>query len=139
MLLLNPRFCLRLMVSSICLLSCGLPKGANDLGHGFWQQGWSQESTGFEARTFHTSFHYKKMELCRIVGRHSISPSGRYAFFQEGPSGKLFGFDALTGKTTELSSTFIGLSSDQRWDEAKGSILVEFHDGHASKTFTFQP
>src|SRR2546421_5720748 len=80
-----------------------------DLGFGF------RRVTIAKANKFemgHYPFlYYRNRLLCQIVVPTSISPSGNFAIYQDGRSGKLILFRRRDEKTTELTSSFIGVAS----------------------------
>lgn len=79
----------------------------------------------------HFSFlYYQDRQLCQCsAAGFSISPSGRYAILQNGPTGKIFLFNVQTGILTEVSQKYIGTPEEFTWDEANSLVTVTFFQG----------
>jgi hypothetical protein len=67
-----------------------------------------------------------------------VSPTGKYAIYQDGPSGNLFLFCRADRKTAQLSSAFVGLADSFVWHEDTGTVDVQLEAGRGIKTFTLQ-
>jgi hypothetical protein len=69
----------------------------------------------------HFSFiYFGKRQLCQCGhSDFSISPSGRYALVQDGPSGKLLLFDTLSVRISEVTKQYVGSPQSFAWDEKK--------------------
>ncbi|XLZ71009.1 hypothetical protein ABT364_03325 [Massilia sp. SR12] len=79
----------------------------------------------------HFSFvYFEKRQLCQC-GRSefSISPSGRYALLQDGPSGKLLLFTTHLDKISEVTKQYVGSPQSFKWDEKNRSATVAFYQG----------
>src|SRR5438445_12958794 len=61
--------------------------------------------------------YYRDRLLCQIGPPPSISPSGNFAIYQDARSGKLILFRRRDEKTTELTSSFIGVANPFVWHE----------------------
>ena len=86
----------------------------------------------------HAYFYYRGRELALIGAPPSISPSGRFAIYQDGPSGKLFLFRRADEKITELTPTFIGVAYPFVWHEDQGTVEARFEKRHSPMTFSLQ-
>jgi hypothetical protein len=82
--------------------------------------------------------YYRDRLLCQIAGPPSISPSGNFAIYQDGRSGKLILFRRRDEKITELTSTFVGVTSPFVWHEEQGTVEVELSKEHISAVFSLQ-
>ena len=116
-----------------------LPKGVErveDLGFGF------RRVTIAKANKFemgHYPFlYYRNRLLCQIVVPPSISPSGNFAVYQDGRSGKLILFRRRDEKITELTSSFIGVASSFVWHEEQRTVEVTLSKQQMSVVFSFQ-
>jgi hypothetical protein len=67
-------------------------------------------------------FFYGDRRLSPIASPPSISPSGRFAVYQEFPSGKLMLFRRDDGKVIQLTATGIGVPSRYVWQEDQGTV-----------------
>lgn len=79
----------------------------------------------------HFSFlYFLDQQLCHCgQGDFSIAPSNRYALLQDGPTGRLLLFNALTERRTEVTANYVGRPQIFRWDEARRSVTVMFYQG----------
>jgi hypothetical protein len=93
-------------------------------------------SVSFESIGHFEYLCYRDQGLCR-VGECSVSPSGKFAIYQDGLSGNLFLFRRVDRKVTQLTRKFIALAERFEWHE--GSSTVDAHlKGNRLKTFTLQ-
>ena len=93
-------------------------------------------SVSFESIGHFEYFYYRDQRLCR-VGACSVSPSGKFAIYQDGPSGNLFLFRRTDRKTTQLTRKFIALAGSFDWQEASGTVNAHL-EGKRLKTFILQ-
>ena len=107
-----------------------LSESSKDVGFGFREVLRSQTNPPghWEGVGHFAFFYYKDKELSQFDS-YSISPSGQYALFQDGPSGKVMLFKPSTGQVIEVTSKFIALVSGFKWDEPKKSATVLFDGG----------
>jgi hypothetical protein len=106
-----------------------------DLGFGFRRVVVAEPvKGGFESVGHFEYLYYGSQQLCR-VGACSISPSGRYAIYQDGPSGELFLFRREEEKVTRLTTHFIGLAKSFTWREEANSVEANFGEGHGAEGF----
>jgi hypothetical protein len=82
--------------------------------------------------------YYRDRLLCQIGSPPSISPSGNFAIYQDGRSGKLILFRRRDEKTTELTSTFVGVAYPFVWHEEQGTVDAELAKEHISAVFSLQ-
>jgi len=83
-------------------------------------------------------FYYRDRQLCQMGAPPSISPSGKFAIYQDGPSGKLFLFRRADQKITELTQNFVGVAYPFIWHEDRGTVEAQFSKEHTSMTFSLQ-
>ena len=87
----------------------------------------------------HYSFlYYGDRLLCQIGSPPSISPSGNFAIYQDARSGKLILFRRRDEKTTELTSTFIGVTYPFVWHEEQGTVEAVLAKQGMSAVFSLQ-
>ena len=114
-------------------------ESSRDLGHGFRDVSRSQVNGpgSFEGMGHFSFLYYRSRQLCRCAGLdYAIAPSGQFAVFVDGPSGKLKLFHAPSGQLRELTKHFMGTPQTFTWDEARGTVKVLFlpneGNGHPS-------
>lgn len=68
---------------------------------------------------------------CRLgsVGAYSISPSGRFALFQD--DGRTLLFDRTTRQTLDVTDGRFAIAKSFAWSETSGMVQVEYYDGHS--------
>jgi hypothetical protein len=89
---------------------------------------------GFESVGHFEYLYYGNQRLCQ-VGACSISPSGKYAIYQDGPSGELFLFRREEGKLTRLTTRFIGRAKSFEWHEEANNVEAKFVEGQRVERF----
>jgi hypothetical protein len=82
--------------------------------------------------------YYRNRLLSQIVAPPSISPSGNFAIYQDGRSGKLILFRRHDEKITELTKTSIGLAYPFVWHEDENAVEVELAKEDMSMVFPLQ-
>jgi len=126
------------IVIAFILLACGGPRPpgterVENLGFGF------RKITIGELNSFelghHAYLYYRDRRLSAIGLACSVSPSGRFAAYQDGPSGKLLLFRRADQNVSELTPKFIAVAGRFVWHEDRGVVEVEFIDRHAPMTF----
>jgi hypothetical protein len=75
-------------------------------------------------------FYYRGAQFALIGAPPSISPSGKFAIYQDGPSGKLILFRRADEKAIELIPKFVGVAYPYVWHEDQGTVEIHFQDGH---------
>ncbi len=106
-----------------------------DLGYGFRRVVLAEpSSSSFESTGHFEYLYYRDRRLCDL-GDCSVSPSGSYVIYQEGPSGNLFLFRRAGGKPTQLTGQFVSLVDTFEWREKESAVEVHFSAGHGAQTF----
>jgi hypothetical protein len=106
-----------------------------DLGFGFRRVTMAQPShSSFESIGHFEYLYFHDRQLCQ-VGACSVSPSGQYAIYQDGPSGNLFLFSPKDGSPIQLAPPFVALVDTFEWHEEARMVRVRFTNGR-SQTFT---
>jgi hypothetical protein len=130
-------------VIAIALLfaACGqaTPPGTErveNLGFGF-QRVTIAEWNKFELG-HHAHLYYRGRELGLIGAPPSISPSGKFAIYQDGPSGKLYLFRRADEKLIELTPEFVGVAWPYVWHEDQGTVEAQFEKGPVPMTFRLE-
>ena len=109
-----------------------------DLGFGFRQIVLTEPSaSSFESSGHFEYLYYRNRRLCQL-GDCSVSPSGRYAIYQDGPSGNLFLFRRADGRLTQLTSQFVALVDAFEWQEDANTVEARFTGGHEAQMFALQ-
>jgi hypothetical protein len=100
-----------------------------DLGNGFRRITIAEPTTSeFESIGHFEYLFYRDQKIARL-GRCSVSPSGNYAVFQEGPSGNLFAFSRADEEIVQLTPRFVALVDKFEWREDSGAVKVHFDTG----------
>ena len=111
---------------------------ATDLGFGFRRVVVAEPSqSSFESIGHFEYLYFRDHRLCQ-VGTCSVSPSGRYAVYQDGPSGELFLFRSADCRRSHLSSQFVALVDTFQWHEEEHAVEARFSGGHGAKTFALE-
>jgi hypothetical protein len=86
--------------------------------------------------SFEALAHYKDLYcgLRRLgrVGECDISPSGRYAAFED--DGALRLFDKQTGRIHDITDGEFAIPSRFDWDESAGVLEIEYYERHGPST-----
>ncbi len=107
-----------------------------NLGFGFRYETHAEPTnSSFESITHQAYLYYGDRKLCN-VGEYSIAPSGRFAIYQDGPSGTLFLFRRADGKIFQLTPKSIGFPETFVWHERVHT--VEVHLEHIKTPAIFQ-
>jgi hypothetical protein len=107
-----------------------------DLGFGFRRVVLAQPvKTSFESIGHFEYLYFGDKQLCQ-VDACSVSPSGKYAVYQDGPTGNIYLFRRFDSKLTQLTSQFIALVDTFDWHEDGNTVAAHFASGHGTKTFT---
>jgi hypothetical protein len=115
-----------------------VPEREVELGYGFRRATLAEPSSAsFEDIGHFEYLYHDDQRLCQL-GACSVSPTGRYAIYQDRPSGDLFLFRRADRNTARLTSSFVGLVESFVWHEEAGTVEVHFGTGHEVKTFPLQ-
>jgi len=106
-----------------------------DLGFGFRQVILAETShSSFESVGHFPYLYFRSRQICQL-GECSVSPSGRYAIYQDGPSGDLYLFNPQEGSSIQLAQSLPALVDRFEWDEETGFVEVRLVNGTASQRF----
>jgi hypothetical protein len=106
---------------------------SRELGGDFTLKMLAGPPSSFEGITHHT-FLYFKSDQIDAANFPCVSPSHRYAVYDEAISGELWFFDARTHKKHVLLTQFVGNPSACRWNGAEDSVELDFFGQHPSMT-----
>ena len=134
---------MKALVAMLCLLGTGaasaevLSERSKEVGSGFREV--MREETnppGHWEGVGHFAFlYYKDMQLSRTT-IYSIAPSGRFALYQDGPTGDLVLFEVVS-KTKKTVLPFPGsLARAFGWAEKDNSVAVTLESGKVVKVRT---
>lgn len=74
--------------------------------------------------------YFRGRQLCRCSRAEvSISPSGKYALLQDGPSGKLLLFTVPLNRLAEVTKKYVGSPQKFDWREQDGKATIAFYQG----------
>jgi len=91
-------------------------------------------NTSFESVGHFEYLYYGDQRICQ-VGACSVSPSGAYAIYQDGPSGNLFLFRRADSRLIQLTRDFVAPAESFQWHEDANTVEAHFTMGHGPKTF----
>jgi len=74
----------------------------------------------------HFIFLFYGDEKLSQTDMYSVSPSGEYALFQDGPTGKVILVKPKNKSVKPVVPEFRGLVSDFAWDEKKNEAVIKF-------------
>jgi hypothetical protein len=127
-------FAILVSVASIVQAQSVIERSEN-LGFGFRRVTLAKAvNTSFESVGHFQYLYYHDQQLSG-VGECSISPSGKFAIYQDGSSGNLFLFRRTDRRVNPLSRKFIALVERFEWHESLNAVDVHFK-GHRLGTFT---
>ena len=109
-----------LVIANVCV-SCQTGR----LGNGYRLERRSEASSGFEGRRHWQELYCGSTRL-GSVGQYSISPTGRFAIFED--SGSLRLFDRQSSKTTDATDGAFALPKSFEWDETAGKLRIEYYE-----------
>jgi hypothetical protein len=107
-----------------------------DLGFGFRRVTIAQFN-GFEMGHY-PFLYYRNRLLCQIGAPPSISPSGNFAIYQDGRSGKLMLFRRRDEKVSQLTSALGEVAYPFAWHEEEGTVEAELAKEGISLVFPLQ-
>lgn len=109
-----------------------------NLGFGFRRVVLAEpSSSSFESIGHFEYLYYRDRRLCHL-GDCSVSPSGSYVVYQDGPSGNLFLFRRADGRLSQLTSQFVALVDTFEWHEDISMVEAHFTTGPGVQTFPLQ-
>src|SRR6185369_17075539 len=94
-------------------------------------------SSSFESVGHFEYLYYRDRRLCHL-GDCSVSPSGSYVIYQDGPSGNLFLFRRADSGLSQLTSQFVARVDTFEWHEDTSAVEAHFSGGHGARTFPLQ-
>jgi hypothetical protein len=103
---------------------------SQDLGHGYRLVHVTviNPPGAFEALAHYDDLYYGLRKLGR-VGECDISPSGRYAAFED--DGTLRLFDKRSGRIHDITDGEFAIPSRFDWDESAGVLRINYYERHA--------
>lgn len=106
---------------------------SQDLGHGYRLVNVTviNPPGAFEALAHYKDLYHGLRKLGR-VGECNISPSGRYAAFED--AGTLRLFDKHSGRIQNITDGEFAIPSRFDWDESAGVLEIEYYERHAPST-----
>ena len=72
---------------------------------------------------------FRSRRLSEMVGEYSLSPSKRFAVFED--VGELMLFDVRSEKLTNITDGAFAVPSEFRWDEAARRVNINYYGDHA--------
>ncbi len=118
------RFCTAIL--AMLLWGCASP--SDRLGQGYRIVHRSKDMRGvpgaFEALTHYSDLYYREQRL-GTIGQYSISPSGRFALFED--TGKLMLFDRQRRKIREVTDGF-AIPRSFTWSESAGFVDIVYYE-----------
>ena len=116
---------------ALVLAACSCSTGSWSLGHGYRivprTVDMSHVPDAFEGLAHCTDLYYRSHRL-GSVGEYSISPSGRFALFQD--AAKTLLFDRTSCQTRDVTDGRFAIAKSFAWSEDAGVARVEYYDGH---------
>ena len=109
-----------------------------DLGFGFRRVTVAEPSQSSFESVGHFDYLYFGDRRLSQVGAYSISPSGRYAAYQDAPSGDLFLFRSSDRKRIQLSRQCGAPVDVFQWHEEQNSVEALFSGGHGTRAFALR-
>jgi hypothetical protein len=114
------------------------PERTTNLGFGFRRVVLAEpSSSSFESLGHFEYLYYRDQRLCHL-GDCSVSPSGSYVIYQDGPSGSLFLFRRADSRLIQLTSQFVALVDTFEWHEDTSAVETHFAAGHGARTFPLE-
>ena len=95
----------------------------------------SEPSSGFEGRRHWQELYFGDLRL-GAVGQYSISPSGRFAAFEE--TGRLLLFDRESRETVDITDGDFALPKSFQWREGTGTLRVEYYPDSSHEASTIK-
>lgn len=124
---------IHMLIAAVALVctaaACSEVEQTRDAGFGF-RLVTKAEPTGpggFEAVAHYTYFFYKGWELGKYDS-YSVSPSGRYAVFQDAPTGDSVLFTPATAQRRVVAKFSGSLAQQYVWLEKQAELIIEFEN-----------
>lgn len=121
---------LLLLILIVPMLHGCVSRGTS-LGHGYRIVHRTVDMRGVE-RAFEATAHYSDLYYFRQrlgeVGTYSISPSGRFALFED--TGRLMLFNRQARQTRVVTDGTFAVPREFAWDESGGIVNVTYYDKH---------
>lgn len=109
-----------------------------DLGFGFKRVILAETShSTFESIGHFEYLYYHEQRLCK-VDACSVSPTGNYVIYQDGPSGNVFLFRSSDRKITQLTPKHFAYVDSFEWHEEARTVDVHFAKRRTVKTYPLQ-
>jgi hypothetical protein len=127
-----------LIVASIFLIGCrstAIVEQSSELGFGFRHVVLAEPVSNSLESVGHFGYFYYRDKRLSQADTYSVSPSGRYAVYQDGPSGNLFLFHRAGRRQIQLTSRFVALVDSFDWHEDSRAVATHFASGHGVQTF----
>lgn len=106
---------------------------SRELGHGFRRVTLALPvNADFEGTGYFEFLYYNNERLAQIggpSGNCSVSPSGCFLAFQDGPSGKVMLYSRGDGCFHQLTTRFVGVVKCFEWRECSKEVEVRFESG----------
>lgn len=130
---------LSILTVVLLLTACGTTSKVErnvDLGFGFRRVTMAEPShSSFESIGHFEYLYFGDRRICQL-GTCSISPTGKYAIYQDGPSGGLFLFNPGDGLPIQLVQNFVASVDSFEWHEEARFVVVHFASGVRPQTFS---
>jgi len=123
-----------LLLQIVVLTACAASR--EKLGSGYTLVTRRVESAStFERYAYRDFLHYRHRHLGE-VGFFSLSPTGRFALYEQ--DGALMLFDTSEGEPSDVTDGEFSVPKFVRWDEAGGVATIEYFDSHDPTKVTLQ-
>lgn len=115
-----------LLLYAVVLPACAASR--EKLGNGYTLVTKRVESAStFERYAYRDFLRYRNRNLGE-VGFFSLSPTGRFALYEQ--DGALMLFDTSGGDPSDVTDGEFSVPKFVRWDEGGGVATIEYFDGH---------
>jgi hypothetical protein len=134
------------VVADIALIFCSLANAeilsetSKDVGFGFRevQRSETMGPGSWEGAGHFALLFYKDQELSQYDS-HSIAPSGKYALFQDGPTGEIQIFTRATAQRRKVSKFPGSLAKQYIWREDRMEATIVFADASSLRVLLRRP
>jgi len=110
-------------------------EGERNLGHGFRLVNMATKTENSLEAVVHYSYLFFHDHEVGSANKPCISPTGRYAVYEEPASGRLLVFSVESLKVRSLTTNFIGVPAACHWNEPRETVTV---DSFSKSRQTFQ-
>ena len=114
-----------------------LEESSRSLGRGFREVTRSESlpAGSFEGVGHFAFVYFGDTKLCQCTASDLfVSPSGSFAVFIDGPSGKVMLFTVQSKAVSSITPSFVGLVAAVSWNEASNLATVQFRAADANGT-----